>query len=491
MPTADDPAQPSTELFEPAPEQIGRYRILDRLGEGGMGTVYRAHDPHLDRMVAIKLPRFDTARDRDRRVQRFQREARTAASVWHPHICPIYDVGEHEGQPFVVMPCVEGKSLAERLAAGRFEEPAEAVTLALQLLDALAAVHARGIVHRDLKPGNVMLDPAGRAILMDFGLARPEQEAERLTTDGVVLGTPAYMAPEQAAGQTQRLGPWTDVYALGVVLYQMLTGRLPFEGPALTVLARILHEALPPPRTLRPDLDPALEGVLLRALARECEGRYQSAAEFGEALRRWLRASRVDSALVVQPLAAPVADATSVLPTVRLANPPGPRRPWILVLAADWVIAVGIALVGGGAAFFLVSALAGGSGGPERGAGWGLCFGVPVALMLVVLVALERQARRSRLSPARALLDAAERGQLDQVRKWIRQGTDLNVRDEMGETPLMKAAHHGYIGTVKLLLANGASVNEKNPFGETALTIALRQGREYIAELLRQAGAKP
>src|SRR5262245_54830651 len=109
MPTADDPAQPSTELFEAPPEQIGRYRVLDRLGEGGMGTVYRAHDPRLDRVVAIKLPRFDTARDRDRRVQRFQREARTAAAVWHPHICPIYDVGEHGGQPFVVMPCVEGK----------------------------------------------------------------------------------------------------------------------------------------------------------------------------------------------------------------------------------------------------------------------------------------------------------------------------------------------------------------------------------------------
>src|SRR5205823_1966341 len=186
---------------------------------------------------------------------------------------------------------------AARLAAGRFEDPAEAVTLTLQLLDALAAVHARGIIHRDLKPGNIMLDTSGRAILMDFGLARPEQDAEHLTSDGVVLGTPSYMAPEQAAGQAERIGPWTDLYSLGVVLYQLLTGRLPFQGPPLTVLAKIVHEEPPRPSGLRPDLDTALEVILLKALTKECGERYQNAREFAVALERRLQHAPVQTLL--------------------------------------------------------------------------------------------------------------------------------------------------------------------------------------------------
>src|SRR5262249_3495357 len=157
-----------------------------------------------DRTVALKLPRFDgPAPDRLRRVQRFQREARTAARIWHPHVCPIYDVGEQDGQPFVVMPFIEGQSLAERLASkGRFEEVLAAVALVLQVCDALEAVHGHGVIHRDLKDGNILLDSGGRAILTDFGLARPENDAEHLTSEGVILGTPSFMAPEVAAGRT-------------------------------------------------------------------------------------------------------------------------------------------------------------------------------------------------------------------------------------------------------------------------------------------------
>jgi serine/threonine protein kinase len=230
LPTADEPQSATPPPDDPLPEQIGRYRILERLGTGGMGTVYKAHDPQLERVVALKLPRFDgPQRDRASRVQRFQREARAAAQVWHPHVCPIYDVGEHEGQPFVVMAYVEGQSLAERLAGkGRYEDVNEAVALLRQVLDDLDAVHARSIIHRDLKPSNIMIDAAGRAVLTDFGLARPESDTEHLTSDGVIVGTPAYMAPEQAAGESERIGPWTDLYSLGVVFYQMLTGRLPY-----------------------------------------------------------------------------------------------------------------------------------------------------------------------------------------------------------------------------------------------------------------------
>jgi serine/threonine-protein kinase len=282
-PPADQTTTPGT---GPLPEKIGRYVILGRLGAGGMGTVYKAQDPHLDRTVALKVPRIDTpSQDRAKRVERFQREARSAAQVWHPHVCPIYDVGEHEGQPYVVMAFVQGQSLAQRLARqGRFEDVGEALALTGQVLDALAAVHGHGIVHRDLKPSNILLDAAGRAVLTDFGLARPEQEAERLTSEGVLVGTPAYMAPEQAAGQSERVGPWTDLYSVGVVLFEMLTGRLPFEGAALAVLGKIVHEPAPPLSRLRPYLDPRLQAVLLKALDKDPQGRFQTAGQFRDAL---------------------------------------------------------------------------------------------------------------------------------------------------------------------------------------------------------------
>jgi hypothetical protein len=473
--------------LEITPQQIGRYRVLERLGAGGMGAVYRAHDPQLDRVVAIKVPLFDVPRAQlAQRIQRFQREARAAAQIWHPHVCPIYDVGEHEGQPYVVMAYVEGRSLAARLAAGRFESPAEAVTLTLQLLDALEAVHARGIVHRDLKPGNVMLDAAGRAILMDFGLARPEQGGEHLTSDGVVLGTPSYMAPEQAAGQAERIGPWTDLYSLGVVLYQMLIGRLPFEGPPLTALSKIVHEAPPSPRSLRPELDPGLELILLRALAKEPEVRYPCAREFAQALREWLRSAAGITLPAGTGGREAGADATvpvTAANPVRLLPPrKRGRRLQLDCLTAALMVPSGTILLFVIIIYLIVS------GVPKDIAilGYGAALVFAAAFVSWLLWAL----RGGRQHPQRALLEAAETGQVERLKKLVRQGVDLEARDEMGETALMKAAHKGYINTVKLLLANGADVNARNPFGETALSLATREGRTYIAELLRQAGAK-
>ncbi len=494
MPSDDESPSPLTQAFEPLPEQIGRYRILGRLGAGGMGTVYKAEDPQLGRVVALKLPRFDgPAHDVARRVQRFQREARAAAQIWHPHVCPIHDVGEHEGQPFVVLAYIEGQSLAERLATGRFEDPAQAVDLARQLLDALDAVHAHGIVHRDLKPGNVMLDRSGRAVLMDFGLARPELDGEHLTTDGMVVGTPSYMAPEQAAGDAEHIGPRTDLYALGVVLYQMLTGRLPFEGPALTVLAKIVHEAPPALSALRPDVDPILEEILLKALAKEPERRYQTAREFAAALadRR-----QETAALGRPPNGGAEGQGSPGEPTAPLTRTggavlrPGSRKrrspllDWLL-MSLLFVAAVGLAVV---LLFLLILSSGVLRRFPEHGAN--LAYPVLIGLVGIVGLFVSWCVFRRSPDPGSALLAAAENGQVEQIKKLIRKRANLEVRDEMGETALMKAAHKGYINTVKLLLANEADVNAKNPFGETALSLATREGRAYIVELLRQAGAR-
>jgi serine/threonine protein kinase len=281
---------PTTD-FAPGGQQetrFGRYRILEHLGSGGMGTVYKAFDPHLDRVVALKLPHFyGTGAEVTKRVQRFQREAQAAAKIWHPSVCPIYDVGEEDGRPFVVMAWVDGKSLAARLTdMGRFESIGEAVSVVRNILDGLEAVHAHGVLHRDLKPGNILLDRSGRPIVTDFGLARTEASADPITSEGVIIGTPSYMAPEQAKGP-EAVGPFTDIYSVGVVFYQMLTGRLPFEGTPLEVLAKLGHEQPVAPSRYRSDLPPGLERVILTALARDPAARFADTRQFRAALDGW------------------------------------------------------------------------------------------------------------------------------------------------------------------------------------------------------------
>jgi serine/threonine protein kinase len=292
---AENPTQPSPPAgnfpgpTRSVPETIGRYQLLERLGVGGMGKVYKAYDPQLRRWVALKVPRFDGPEEHQTLgQQRFLREARSAALIRHAHVCPIYDVGEHQGMPYVVMAYVEGQSLAARLAGDRrFEDLQEAAALVRQVAEALEAVHAHGIIHRDLKPGNILLDRAGQVLLTDFGLARQADDSEHLTAEGMLLGTPAFMAPEQAACETARIGPWTDLYSLGVVFYRMITGRLPFEGPTHALIFKIVYETPPPPSRFRKGLDPALDAILCKALARLPQERYQSAREFAEALEQW------------------------------------------------------------------------------------------------------------------------------------------------------------------------------------------------------------
>ncbi len=321
----------------PTPKMIGRYRIVERIGSGAMGTVYRAEDSRLRHTVAVKVPRFEgPAETRRLAQQRFLRKAQSAAQVRHASICTIYDVGESEGVPFVVMAYVAGGSLADRLAAGpRLEDCHEAAELIARVAEGLAAVHARGLIHRDVKPANILLD-GEQPLLTDFGLARATHDSEHLTADGALVGTPAYMAPEQAAFEGS-VGPLSDVYGLGVVLYHMLTGRVPFEGSPLVVIHKLTTQKPPCPSQFRPDLDPALEQVVLRTMAAKPEDRFASAREFAVALSRW---ARKDQPTHVPPIPTPVKQTKAA----RREAPPVPRRRRMVLAAA---LLGGLLLVGG------------------------------------------------------------------------------------------------------------------------------------------------
>jgi serine/threonine protein kinase len=285
FPLGSEPARLATSTL---PEQFGRYRILQVLGQGAMGSVYLAHDSQLDRIVALKVP-LGGATDSPRALERFYREARAAATLSHPNICPVYDVGTINGIHFVTMAYIEGKPLSA-LMRGNAPLPQKSVAAVIRKMAlAMHEAHARGIIHRDLKPSNVMINRRQQPVIMDFGLARRAQEKIRLTQSGAIVGTPAYMSPEQVNGDTKAIGPASDVYSLGVILYEMLTGRLPFEGAVTKVLAAILTHEPTRPSCLRTDLDPPLEAICLRAMARQLPDRFGSMHELAAALTTYVK----------------------------------------------------------------------------------------------------------------------------------------------------------------------------------------------------------
>jgi serine/threonine-protein kinase len=278
-----DPPPPGAPADDPVPPTVGRFEVRRVLGQGGFGTVYLGFDPGLHREVAIKVPSRDALSAAYR--ERFMREARAVAGVHHPNVCPVFEVGEEAGRPYLVLKYVPGPTLADWLA-GRHLPPADAVRLLTAIADGVAAAHAVGVVHRDLKPANVILAPGDVPVVTDFGLARTADAGGAFrTAAGLVVGTPGYMSPEQAAGERDLIGPPTDVYALGVMLYEVLAGRPPFVGPVTEVLRAKLTRDPDPPSAARPGLPPSLDAVCERALARQPDDRYQTVAEFAAALR--------------------------------------------------------------------------------------------------------------------------------------------------------------------------------------------------------------
>ncbi len=265
---------------------LGRYEMLRPLGSGACGTVYLARDAELDRLVAVKLPRLGRLAGPDE-VNRFVREARSTAQFRHPGIVPVHDAGQADGLCYLVSEYIPGITLGQRLAAGRLS-PDEAARLVLAMAEALDCAHRHGVIHRDLKPSNILLDDDGRPHLADFGLARRTSGEHTLTGAGEVLGTPAYMSPEQARGEAHRVDGRSDVYSLGVILYEALTGRVPFPGSPSQVLRRVLDEEPCPPRRCDRRIPRDLETICLKALAKEPEGRYPTARALAEDLRRYL-----------------------------------------------------------------------------------------------------------------------------------------------------------------------------------------------------------
>jgi serine/threonine protein kinase len=326
--------------------QLGAYRVVEPLGEGGTASVYRAHQPAVARHVALKVLGRHLA-DNSEFLARFRHEALIVAQLQHPHILPVFDFGEADGYTFLAMPLVSGGTLAS-LLKGQPATCALTARVVAQVCAALDYAHSKGVIHRDIKPSNILIDEGGNCLVADFGIARLAEGITRLTMAGTVMGTPAYMSPEQVLGG--EIGPRSDQYSFGIVLYEMVTGRVPFDAETPVAVA-VQHVTIPPPppRSLRPSVTPALEAVLLKALARDADDRFPSCAALAASFATTLQPTHVVPAvpvIVTPPARVPTHEVEPRIESespspVSSASSKSPRRvTWIAIPTAGIVFAL-------------------------------------------------------------------------------------------------------------------------------------------------------
>jgi serine/threonine protein kinase len=332
---------------------VSQYKILEKLGEGGMGVVYKAQDTKLDRLVALKfLPSQLSASEQDK--ARFAQEAKAASALNHPNVCTIHDIQDHDGQMFIVMEFVDGQTLRARKQSYSIKQ---VIDIGAQVADGLAAAHEQGIVHRDIKPENIMIRKDGIVQIMDFGLAKLRQAsgASRLTKEGSTIGTIGYMSPEQVQGlDTDHR---TDIYSLGVVLYELLAGKIPYQGAHETaIMYEIVNVDAPPLSSSRQDIDPELDRIVLECLDKDRDERYQSAKELSKDLKRFKRSSgrqRISRTSVARQAYAPPAGTAEAMPeSAESPMPSVASKGSVWRGGVPWVLAALFLLVAVGAVYF-------------------------------------------------------------------------------------------------------------------------------------------